>query len=67
LEQAFHAEMTAQFSYTFKWREASAGKDGDYSMATLLVSKLSNDDRKKLIGYIEDQIKEDLFLEYMND
>jgi hypothetical protein len=28
---------------------------------------LSNDDRKKLIGYIEDQIKEDLFLEYMND
>jgi hypothetical protein len=67
LEQAFHSEMNTQFAYTFKWREASAGKDGDYSMATLLVSKLSNDDRKKLIGYIEDQIKEDLFLEYMND
>lgn len=67
LEQSFHTEMTKRYGYTFKWREASAGKDGDYSMATLLVSKLSNDDRKKLVRYIEDLIKDDLYLEFMND
>jgi hypothetical protein len=65
-ESAFHNEMTNKFGYKFKWKEASGGKDGDYTNATILVDKLGNEDRKNLIRYIEEIIKTDLLADFMS-
>jgi hypothetical protein len=66
MEAAFHNAMTSQFGYKFKWREASGGRDGDYTNATILVDKLNNEDRRNLIRYIEEVIKNELLAEFMS-
>jgi len=58
--------MQKHFGYKFKWKEASGGKDGEYVNATILVDKLSNEERKNLIIYAQEAIKNDLFADYMN-
>lgn len=67
IEQYLHQKMQELYGYRFKWKEASAGKDGDYSTATLLVGKLNNEERRNLIRYIQDLIKEDLYQEFMEE
>jgi hypothetical protein len=66
LEQEIQQETLKQFGYTFKWREASGGTDGNYTNATVLVEKLTNDERKNLILYMNELIKEDLLAEFMS-
>ena len=66
LEQDIQQETMKQFGYTFKWREASGGTDGNYTNATVLAEKLSNEERKNLIFYLNELIKEDLLAEFMS-
>lgn len=66
LEQEIQQETLKQFGYTFKWREASGGADGNYTNATVLVEKLSNEERKNLIHYIQELIAADLLAEFMS-
>jgi hypothetical protein len=66
LEQEIQQETLKQYGYTFKWREASGGTDGNYTNATVLVEKLTNDERKNLILYMNELIKEDLLAEFMS-
>jgi len=66
MENLFHNEMQKHFGYKFKWKEASGGKDGEYVNATILVDRLSNEERKNLIIYAQEAIKNDLFADYMN-
>jgi hypothetical protein len=66
LEKQIQEEALKQYGYTFKWREASGGTDGNYTNATVLVEKLTNDERKNLILYMNELIKEDLLAEFMS-
>lgn len=66
LEQEIQQEVLKQYGYTFKWREASGGVDGNYTNATVLVEKLSNEERKNLIHYMEELISADLLAEFMS-
>lgn len=66
LEASFHNSMNKSYGYKFKWKEASGGKDGEYVNAIISVDKLSNEERKNLILYAQEAIKNDLFSEYMN-
>lgn len=66
LEQDIQQETMKQFGYTFKWREASGGADGNYTNATVLAEKLTNEERKNLIRYLEELISQDLLAEFMS-
>jgi hypothetical protein len=66
IEQDIQGQAFKNYGYTFKWREASGGVDGNYTNATVLVEKLTNEERKNLILYMNELIKEDLLAEFMS-
>ena len=66
IEQEIHQETLKQHGYTFKWREASGGADGNYTSATVLVEKLTNEERKNLILYIKEILAADLLEDFLN-
>ena len=63
LEREIHKETEKQFGYRFKWKEASQGADGNYSMLIVYAEKLTDDELAAAITYFEEYLGKRLVAE----
>jgi hypothetical protein len=54
LEEILHNEMKNQFGYRFKWTEASAGSDGNYSHILDMTRRLTSDEILDIIPSLKE-------------
>lgn len=54
LEECLHNEMKSVYGYRFKWTEASAGNDGNYSSLLDLAKRLTSDEILDIIPALKE-------------